>query len=172
MSSRLPGHDETSLGQDRSRFRVASLARVPLVSMLSAVAGAVLVAGGLLALLQPSVLGLARRSPGLGFGLLALGVGLSFATSRLARFEAPAYPPRTLVVYRRRLCPACDEAKALLARELEGTGVAVEEVDVDAPGNEAVRRAYTDWVPVGVYEGTEVFRLSVDLAMLREAVRR
>lgn len=153
--------------------RVASLARVPVVSTLSAVAGAVLVAGDLLALLQPSVLGLERRSPGLGFGLLVLGVGLVFATSRLARFEPPTvFPPRTLVVYRRRLCPACDEAKALLARELEGTGVAVEEVDVDAPGNEAARKAYTDWVPVGVFEGTEVFRLSADVARLREAVRR
>jgi hypothetical protein len=152
---------------------MVSASRLPLVSVLGALAGTALVAGGLLALVQPGVLGLARRSPGLGFGLLVLGVGLVFATSRLARFEGPTvFPPRTLVVYRRRLCAACDEAKAILARELAGSDIAIEEVDVDGPGHEAARKAYTDWVPVGLYEGTEVFRLSPDLARLREAVRR
>lgn len=147
-------------------------ARSPAVGVVGTLAGTAFAAAGLLALVHPGALGLASRSVGLGVGLLVLGAGVMYATSRLGRFEpAVRFPPRTLVVYRRAHCPACDEAKGILARELEGTGVALQEVDVDAPGNEAARRAYTDWVPVGVYEGTEVFRLAVDPARLREAVR-
>lgn len=142
---------------------MASLAAFRWLTAVSILAGVALFAAGLLRLLA--------RDYGLAVALLVLGAGLSIATVFVRPAPLPELKPRTLVLYRRAQCPPCDEAKELARRELGGTGIAVEEVDVDAPGNEEARRLHSDWVPVGLYDGRVVFRLQLLPGQLAELLR-
>lgn len=73
-----------------------------------------------------------------------------------------------LVLYGRRDCHLCDVAKQALRPLLEQYGVALVERDVDAEPE--WRRQYGDQVPVGVIDGTRVFKYRVDPRRLRRAI--
>ena len=67
-------------------------------------------------------------------------------------------------------CHLCDEARAVVVRVCAETGEAYEEVDVD--GDEALRRRYTDEVPVTFVDGAQHDFWRVDAARLRAALAR
>jgi glutaredoxin len=76
-------------------------------------------------------------------------------------------PPRPIVlIYTRRNCHLCDEAKAVLQRH----GLSLEEVDID--GDAQLREQYDRCVPVVVIDGRERFRGRVDELLLRRILRR
>ncbi|HTQ38758.1 MAG TPA: glutaredoxin family protein [Pirellulales bacterium] len=74
-----------------------------------------------------------------------------------------------VVLYTRRGCCLCDQAKALLEKH----GLTVREIDVD--GDPALLARYTDCVPVVFIQGRERFRGRVQerllLRLLRSASR-
>lgn len=65
------------------------------------------------------------------------------------------------ILYTRRGCCLCDEARDVLERH----GVAVEAIDVDA--DEALRRQFNDCVPVVEVDGKIRFRGRIDPVLLR-----
>ena len=70
------------------------------------------------------------------------------------------------VLYTRRGCCLCDEAKSLL----EKYGLTVREVDIDA--DPILREKYNECVPVVFIGGRERFRGRVDSRLLNRIVRR
>lgn len=62
-------------------------------------------------------------------------------------------------------CALCEEAKLLVRQWLPEAEVRFEERDVDA--DPELRRLYGDWVPVGLHDGKELFRLRPERAELR-----
>ncbi len=69
------------------------------------------------------------------------------------------------IMYTRRGCCLCDEAKSLLERY----GLAVKEIDIDA--DPALRDRYTDCVPVVLIDGKERFRGRIDERLLRRMMQ-
>jgi glutaredoxin len=69
------------------------------------------------------------------------------------------------VLYSRRQCCLCDDAKAIL----QAHGLAVDEVDIDADPD--LRAKYNDHVPVVFIDGKERFRGRVDEVLLRRLLR-
>jgi glutaredoxin len=70
-----------------------------------------------------------------------------------------------VILYTRRGCCLCDQAKALLEKH----GLAVREVDIDA--DPQLRERYTECVPVVVINGRERFRGRVDERLLMRILR-
>jgi glutaredoxin len=70
-----------------------------------------------------------------------------------------------VILYTRRGCCLCDQAKALL----EQHGLEVREVDIDA--DPQLRERYTECVPVAVINGRERFRGRVDERLLMRILR-
>ena len=71
-----------------------------------------------------------------------------------------------VTLYTRRDCPLCDKAKAVIL----GSGIPVELEEIDIDDDPALRRRYTDDVPVIVIDGVEAFCHTVDAARFREFV--
>ena len=71
-----------------------------------------------------------------------------------------------VTLYTRRNCPLCDEAKAALSRS--GVPMQLREVDID--DDPALRRQYTDDVPVIMVGGVEAFRHRVSPEAFRDWV--
>jgi glutaredoxin len=69
--------------------------------------------------------------------------------------------PRKAILYSRRRCCLCDQAKQLLISE----GFDVEEVDIDA--DPELREKYDQCVPVVFIGGRERFRGRIDPVLLR-----
>jgi glutaredoxin len=70
-----------------------------------------------------------------------------------------------VVLYTRRGCCLCDEAKAALEKH----GLAVQEIDID--GDSQLRQLYTDCVPVVFIYGRERFRGRIDERLLMRILR-
>jgi hypothetical protein len=76
--------------------------------------------------------------------------------------------PRHVLLYTRRLCSLCEEARAILHHLSNFHPFLLEEVDVDA--DPALAARYGDSVPVAVMGGRELFRLRADVDELRRAL--
>ena len=72
--------------------------------------------------------------------------------------------PMDIVLYSRRGCCLCDQAKAVIAAQ----GLAVREVDID--GDPQLRERYDQCVPVVVIDGKERFRGRVNEVLLRRLI--
>ena len=70
-------------------------------------------------------------------------------------------------LYTRRDCPLCDKAREAI--RASGVPVALHEVDID--DDPALRRRYTNDVPVVVIDGVEAFRHRVDAKAFAEWIR-
>ena len=75
-------------------------------------------------------------------------------------------PGQGVILYTRRGCHLCDDAKRLLAKQ----GLTPQEVDIDADP-EFLRR-YNECVPVVVIDGRERFRGRVDEVLLRRLLEK
>jgi glutaredoxin len=77
---------------------------------------------------------------------------------------------RQVVLYTRKGCCLCDEARRVLleVREERGRSFSLEERDIEA--DEALFRAYLERIPVVTIDGTEAFELFVDAAELRRQI--
>jgi len=78
-----------------------------------------------------------------------------------------------VTVYTRINCHLCDEAAHVLERERGALGFSLEYVDVD--GDDALRAAHGDWVPVVEVNGKVRFRGRIDPILWRRlmtALRR
>ncbi|HWG89288.1 MAG TPA: glutaredoxin family protein [Candidatus Thermoplasmatota archaeon] len=86
----------------------------------------------------------------------------------------PARDPITVTLYTRKSCPACREARQILEGWRDQYGIEVWEEDVDASPD--LQEQWSDWVPVGIAKGEELFRLSlvpeVVEPRLRDLVKR
>ena len=71
-----------------------------------------------------------------------------------------------LVLYGRRGCHLCDDARAVLER----LGATFEEVDIE--GDDALHRAYLERIPVVVLDGEELYDFFVDEADLRRRLQQ
>ena len=74
-------------------------------------------------------------------------------------------PPIDIVLYTRRNCCLCDEAKTLL----EKYNVLVREVDIDA--DPELRQRYDQCVPVVAIDGQERFRGRINEVLLRRLLQ-
>ncbi|HXF57104.1 MAG TPA: glutaredoxin family protein [Actinomycetota bacterium] len=79
-------------------------------------------------------------------------------------------PGPTVLMYSRRTCGLCDEARAVIGRESRRGGFRFEEVFVD--GDEELERRYGLRVPVILVDGVEAFEYEVDPHRLRVEVAR
>jgi glutaredoxin len=68
--------------------------------------------------------------------------------------------PRQVVVYSRKGCHLCEIVKETLVKLERRGGFSWEEVDVDA--DEALRRQFTDEVPVVFIDGRKAFKYRMD----------
>jgi glutaredoxin len=85
---------------------------------------------------------------------------------------APALP--RVVLYSRAGCHLCDEARAVVARVCDETGVPWAEVDVDdppAPGAPDLVEAYGERVPVVAVDGVDVAQWHVSEHAVRSLLR-
>lgn len=71
----------------------------------------------------------------------------------------------TVILYTRRGCHLCDDAKSLLVQ----SGLSPQEVDVD--GDHELRAQFGHWVPVVVIDGRIRFRGRVEPLLLRRLLR-
>jgi predicted glycosyltransferase len=94
--------------------------------------------------------------------LLHAGIG-----SLAATIEPVA---RRVVMYSRRTCGLCDEARAVVVAELVGGPVEFEEVFID--GDDALEREYGLRVPVVAIDGAEEFEYRVEPDMFRRLLAR
>ncbi len=70
-------------------------------------------------------------------------------------------PPHKVILYTRRGCHQCDEAKSLLQRY----GLAAREVDIDT--DLELQNRYDQFVPVVIIDGQERFRGRINETLLR-----
>jgi glutaredoxin len=77
---------------------------------------------------------------------------------------ASGHRPRVLM-YSRRTCGLCDEARAVIRAEQARDGFDFEEVFID--GDEALERSYGHRVPVVLVDGEEAFEYAVEPRQLR-----
>lgn len=140
-----------------------SLERYRQLTLAGSVLGAVLFGAGLVALVQGA-------GPGLAAVLMLAGAAAALGTAGLDIEGAPPAVPPSLVLYTRRECLLCDEARALLEalRQEVPFDLWVADVDADA----ALRARYGDRVPVAVRGGEEVFAAHFDEARVRAALSR
>lgn len=75
-----------------------------------------------------------------------------------------------IVIYTRRECGLCDEAKDAVAPIAKRRGIAVELVDVDRDAE--LVRLYGDEVPVVFVNGRKAFKYRVDAVKLDELLER
>lgn len=75
-----------------------------------------------------------------------------------------------IVIYTRRECGLCDEAKEAVAPVANRRGVAVELVDIDR--DPALRALYDTEVPVVFVHGRKAFKYRVDTAKLESLLDR
>jgi hypothetical protein len=101
-------------------------------------------------------------------GLVLAGVACALATAPLQIRGAPAVVPASLVLYTRKECALCDEARALLDALRVEVPFDLWEADVDT--DPALRKTYGDSVPVAMARGKELFRGSYDEAKVRAAL--
>lgn len=80
-------------------------------------------------------------------------------------FRRPSSTTRHVVVYTRKGCHLCDDAKALLERYASHGAFTVEEIDVDSDA--ALREAYGTCVPVVLVDGKVRFRGRVNEVLLQ-----
>lgn len=99
-----------------------------------------------------------------------MGAALRWLARCCARRGDPAADrnggPRQAILYTRRGCHLCDEARGLLEKH----GLEVTEVDIDADAT--LRARYTDCVPVVLFDGKERFRGRVNEVLLRRLLAR
>jgi glutaredoxin len=74
-----------------------------------------------------------------------------------------------VVLYTRKGCHLCDQAKAILEKYTAGRSVAIEEVDIDA--DETLRAQYDLCVPVVEIDGVVRFRGRINEVLLRRLLR-
>jgi glutaredoxin len=67
---------------------------------------------------------------------------------------------RTVVLYGRRGCCLCDDAREVLLRVRARHPFALEERDIEE--DETLMRAYLERIPVVTVDGTEAFELFID----------
>ncbi|MFN2590644.1 MAG: glutaredoxin family protein [Actinomycetota bacterium] len=79
-------------------------------------------------------------------------------------------PGRRVVLYSRRDCHLCDEARAVILAERRRSGFDFEEVSID--GDPDLEREYGLRVPVVTVDGLDEFEFVVDPARFRALVRR
>lgn len=77
-----------------------------------------------------------------------------------------------VIVYSRKKCCLCDEAKAVIegVAEASGIGIALQEVDID--DDPELRKLYTNEVPVVFVGGKKAFKYRVDAGVLRGRLER
>jgi glutaredoxin len=77
--------------------------------------------------------------------------------------------PLSVVLYTRRDCPLCDEAKSFLeARQCQGEiRLSIHDVDESAEW----QRQYGEWVPVVLVEGRVRFRGTIDPILWRRLIQ-
>lgn len=75
-----------------------------------------------------------------------------------------------IVIYGRRECCLCDEAKAAIEPIASQRGIAIETVDVDT--SPELQKAYGLEVPVVFVKGRKAFKLRVDPKRLEELLDR
>lgn len=96
-------------------------------------------------------------------------MGETAGTIVLEVVSAPL-PRPTVLMYSRRTCGLCDEARAVIQRVGQREGFEFEEVFID--GDEDLERRYGLRVPVVLVDGAEVFEYEVDPRRLRLEVAR
>jgi glutaredoxin len=86
----------------------------------------------------------------------------------------PVVGPARVRLLTRAGCHLCDEARAVVAQVCAEVGETYEEVDLDvaAENDPALRRRYTDEVPVTFVDGAQHDYWRVDPARLRAALGR
>lgn len=82
----------------------------------------------------------------------------------------PVSPP--VVLYGRAGCHLCDEARRVVTAVCAGAGAGWSEVDIDTAGDPALRRRWTDHVPVVTVRGRVVDVLRVDPGRLAAALTK
>jgi glutaredoxin len=75
---------------------------------------------------------------------------------------------REVVLYGRRGCHLCDEARTVLLRVRRDHPFGYRECDIER--SESLLRAYLERIPVVTIDGVEAFELFVDEAELRAAL--
>lgn len=131
------------------------------LTLAGSLVGAGLFGAGLVALVQ-------LQSPPLAIALMLAGSGAALATAFLDIRGAPPTVPPSLLLYTRKDCLLCDEARALLEQMRGEVAFDLWEVDVDGDAELAAR--YGERVPVGVAGGAEVFAGQLDEARVRAAL--
>lgn len=81
-----------------------------------------------------------------------------------------ATPVQPIVIYSRKQCHLCDEAKAAIAPAAARRGLAIEVVDVDSDPSLAAK--YGLEVPVVFVNGRKAFKYRVDVAKLESLLER
>ncbi|CAN5293072.1 hypothetical protein BH20ACT24_BH20ACT24_17970 [soil metagenome] len=76
--------------------------------------------------------------------------------------------PAEVVMYSRRRCGLCDEARAVVLAEMGRVPFTFQEVFID--GDDRLERDYGLRVPVVTVDGEEAFEISVDSARFRGLV--
>lgn len=132
------------------------------LTLAGSVLGAVLFGAGLVGLVQ-------GLGPALAVGLMLAGALAALATTQVDIAGAPPTVPPSLVLYTRRECLLCDEARALLEALRAEVNFDLWVADVDA--DPALRAQYGERVPVAVRGGEEVFAVHFDEARVRAALR-
>jgi len=154
----VEGRAHRSAGVARRRVGLEAYRRLTLAG---SVAGAALFGAGLVALVQFQ----AAVPAGL---LMLLGAAAALGTALLDIRDAPDAIAPSLVLFTRRECALCDEARALLDALRGELLFDVWEVDVDT--SPELREAYGDSVPVGMRHGQVLFRGALDEARVRAAL--
>lgn len=132
------------------------------LTLAGSVLGAALFGSGLVLLVQ-------GQGPALPAGLMFLGALAALATTLVDIEGAPPAVPPSLLLYTRRECALCDEARALLEQMQREVAFDVWEADVDE--DPALAARYGDSVPVAVRRDEEVFAVHYDEARVRAALR-
>ena len=81
-----------------------------------------------------------------------------------------ATPVQPIVIYSRKQCHLCDEAKAVVAPVALRRGLAIEVVDVDT--DPSLVEKYGLEVPVVFVHGRKAFKYRVDVAKLESLLER
>lgn len=85
--------------------------------------------------------------------------------------DRPQIPDEPRVVVLTRVgCHLCDEVLAVVRRICADRSVGLAEIDIDLPGNEALREEYTDQVPVTFVDGRRFDFWRIDEGRLRAAL--
>jgi hypothetical protein len=102
--------------------------------------------------------------------LLPVVIGRSVATIEHVEEPAPVPQVASVLMYSRRTCGLCDEARVVIDAELGTTSFGFREVFID--GDDALERGYGLRVPVVVVDGTEEFEYRVEPVRFHRLVAR